>query len=105
MFIAEAVVTGIEDDRYVVLVNGGQPEERTFRVAKGGELRIGIALRSREPGCVMQVPVEMPVVYPGNPNLFVAFSLSGAQLQGMVDEGLALRFATSETRAPLVLAN
>jgi len=94
MFQAQVDVIGVtatsEETIYIVSING-----HPFSFRDGDKLRIGVQMI----GGVM-TPIEMPILDPKNPDLFVAFQMGGEQARRMIDEGLSARFMASPVPRP-----
>lgn len=94
MFQAQVSVVGItttpNGTAYTVDVNG-----ELFSFWNTDRLRIGIQIVNGS-----MVPVEMPIIDPGQPDLFVAFQMDGAAAQKMADEGITVRYMANPVPRP-----
>jgi len=94
MFQAQVSVIGItttpNGTAYTVDVNG-----ELFSFWSTDRLRIGIRIVNGA-----MAPIEMPIVDPGQPDLFVAFQMDGEAARRMADEGIVARFMANPAPRP-----
>ena len=99
MFQAQVSVAGItttpNGTAYTVDVNG-----ELFSFWNTNTLRIGIQIMNG-----VMVPVEMPIIDPAHPNLFVAFQMDGDAAQRMADEGITARYMANPVARVIVSEN